>query len=253
MHRFFVSKEQIPEITGSDAHQIIHVLRLKPGAELKLLDGSGTAYQAKISSMSKDKVTCEITGSRAQNPEPRTQITIAQCLPKGRKMDLIVQKCTELGAARIIPVLSERTVAKGEKLDRWHKIAKEAAEQSGRATVPQIDPLTKFEGVLTISKDFDLCLIPWELEKELTLKKILGPRTCLTGRQAQNLEPNTQNPEPKNPSIMVIIGPEGGFSQAEVDQAKKNGFTPISLGQRILRTETAGLAILSMISYELEQ
>ena len=147
-------------------------------------------------------------------------------------MDFIVQKCTELGVSEIIPVVSERSVAKGEKSGRWQKIAKEAAEQSGRALIPKISALTDFKSLLKKKNEFDLALIPWELEKTNKLKAIL------------------QNSSPKN--IIILIGPEGGFSSQEIEQAKAAGFIPVSLGKRILRAETAGLAILSMIMYELD-
>ncbi|MBU0672256.1 MAG: 16S rRNA (uracil(1498)-N(3))-methyltransferase [Candidatus Margulisbacteria bacterium] len=236
MPRFFVPKAQIPTITGTDVHQIRDVLRLKPGDELELLDGSGKIYFSKITEMKKDKITCEILEHRTSNVERRTQVAIAQCLPKAKKMDLIIQKCTELGAHKIIPTLSERSIAKGEKLERWKKIAKEASEQSGRTTIPEIAPLTNFAEVLKQKKDYDLALIPWELEQEQTLKSVLT--TALR-------TPST--------TILILIGPEGGFSQKEIDLAKEAGFTPISLGKRILRTETAGLAIMAMINYQYDQ
>ncbi|OGB87426.1 hypothetical protein A3H38_04745 [candidate division WOR-1 bacterium RIFCSPLOWO2_02_FULL_46_20] len=236
MHRFFVPQEQIPTITGSDAHQIKNVLRLKVGEKIELLDGSGKVYFATIENIGKDKVVCNIIEHRTPNTEDRTQITIAQCLPKAKKMDLIIQKCTELGVSQIIPTLSERSIAKADKPERWSRIAREAAEQSGRLTIPIIAPLTKFEDVLKIKKDFSLALIPWELEKEKTLKSVL-PDNRISGY----------------PVILILIGPEGGFSRVEVEHAKSTGFIPISLGPRILRTETASLSILSIINYEYEQ
>jgi 16S rRNA (uracil1498-N3)-methyltransferase len=229
MHRFFVAKDQIPVITGSDVHHIKAVLRMKVGDELEMLDGTGTVYSAKIAEIKKDKITCDITESRRLETGDRRPVTIAQCLPKAKKMDLIIQKCTELGADKIIPTLSERSISKSEKLERWKKIAKEAAEQSGRSSLPQIAPLTKFEDVLKMKAQFELALIPWELERKTTLKSSLVPRPS---------------------SILILIGPEGGFSRNEVELARSAGFTPISLGSRILRTETAGMAILSMINYE---
>jgi len=238
MHRIFVPKEQIPIITGSDIHQIKDVLRLKVGNEIELLDGSGKVYLAKIKSITNEKIITEIISTSQNTGENKIKVTLAQCLPKAKKMDLIIQKCTELGVHRIIPVLSERSIAKGEKLERWKKIAKEAAEQSGRSTMPEISNLTNFEDLLKLRKDYDLALIPWELEKEKSLKSLLTtqppcPELC---RGANNL--------------LIIIGPEGGFSAAEINLAKESGFTPVSLGKRILRTETAGMAILAMLSYE---
>ncbi len=232
MHRFFIPIEQIPVITGSDARQIQTVLRMKPGDKLELADGSGKIYGCKIKEMKKDQITCQILETKEPTDNSKVKVTIAQCLPKAKKMDLIIQKCTELGVAEIIPVISERTVAKGEKPERWQKLAKEAAEQSGGSFIPTIKPLIPFEEILKLAKDYDLALIPWELETDNYIKKVLS----------NNLK-----------TILVLIGSEGGFSQKEVEQAKAAGFTSVSLGKRILRTETAGITILSMINYEYEQ
>jgi 16S rRNA (uracil1498-N3)-methyltransferase len=231
MHRFFVAKEQIPSITGSDVHHIKDVLRMKVGEQLELLDGTGKIYEAKISELKKDKIICEILSTHIEVSEPKAKVTLAQCLPKAKKMELIIQKCTELGIDQIIPILSERTIARREKTDRWRTIAREAAEQSGRSIIPEISPLIKFEDLLKIKDRFDLALIPWELERKTTLKSALKG-LARGGR------------------LLILIGPEGGFSTKEVELAKSAGFTPLSLGIRILRTETAGMAILSMINYE---
>ena len=235
MPRFFTPTEQFPAITGSDAHQVKDVLRMKVGEQLELLTGDGQVHEAKIIGLTKDRVACEVIASRAADGEPKIKITLAQGLPKGRKMDLIVEKCVELGVHRIIPLLTERSIGKEAKLDRWRKIAKEAAEQSRRAIVPDIKPPTKFADVLKLQAQFDLALIPWELEKECSLKKFFTDNR-ITGYS----------------DILIVIGPEGGFSQAEVAAAVKAGFVAVSLGPRILRTETAGLAALASILYELE-
>lgn len=234
MPRFFVPKEQLPIITGSDAHQVKNVLRMKPKDKLQLLDGTGTLYNCEILDLAREQIVCRIVDSQQANQETKTKITLAQGLPKGRKMDLIVEKCTELGVDQIIPITTERAIAKEAKLERWQKIAKEAAEQSGRATIPIISPLIIFDEVLKLKNNYDLALMPWELEKDNSLKSILSKVCGLK-------------------SIIVLIGPEGGFAQKEVDAAIKSGFQPVSLGPRILRTETAGLAILSMLNYALEQ
>ena len=232
MHRFFVPQDQIPTIIGSDAHQIKNVLRLKVGDQIELLDGTGKIHTSKITKMEQNKIACNVLSTKHDETEPKIKVTLAQCLPKAKKMALIIQKCTELGIRQIIPTLSERSIAKGEKLDRWKKIAKEAAEQSGRSTIPEIAPLTKFADILKLKSQFDIALIPWELEKEITLKQILS----------------TQPPN----HLLVLIGPEGGFSQEEIKLAQEAGFTPVSLGKRILRTETASMAILAMIMYAFE-
>lgn len=233
MHRVFVDHNQIPTITGSDAHYIKNVLRLKAGDQLELLDGSGKVYLVKISTLNKEQINCETISTSIPQTETKTKITIAQAIPKAKKMDLIIQKCTELGVAKIIPTLTERCIAKGEKIKRWQKIAKEGAEQCGRTTIPEISPVIKFEEVIKLKDQYDLSLLPWELEENTSLKKVLSSN------------------KPKE--ILILIGPEGGFSQEEVKLAKSAGFTTITLGPRILRTETAGLVILAMINYEYEQ
>lgn len=229
MHRFFIPKDQIPNITGTDVHHIRDVLRMKVGDRLELLDGTGKIYETKISKIEKNKIACEIISSRTEESKPEVRVTLAQALPKARKMDFIIEKCTELGVNQIIPMLTERTIAKSVKLERSRKIAKEAAEQSGRTVIPEITELIKFEDVLKMRERFDLALIPWELEKEMTLKSSFLHRPS---------------------SILALIGPEGGFSQKEIELAKEAGFVPVSLGPRILRTETAGMVILSIINYE---
>jgi len=235
MRRFFVPAAQIPVITGSDAHHIRDVLRMKAGDRIELLDGKGAVYLSEIERIEKNKVVCKILESRELKVESRIKITLAQALPKASKMDFIVEKCTELGSYQIIPMSTERTVAGKAKLDRWKKIAKSAAEQSGRTIIPEITPLMKFEDVLKTRNQFDLALIPWELEKENTLKKVL-----------------TTYP-PNNPTtIIILVGTEGGFSQKEIKQARAAGFIPVSLGNRILRTETAGMAVLAAVMYEFE-
>jgi len=240
--RFFVPKDQLPNILGQDAHQIKDVLRMKIGDEIELLDGTGKIYQAKIAEIKKDQVIAEIISAQQTDNQQKFQATIAQCLPKHKKMDWIIQKCTELGVAKIIPTLSERSIAKGEKLERWQKIAKEASEQSGRTTIPEITNLLKFEEVLKLKNNYALALIPWELEKEKTLKSILIAHNS-------QLIPSPQHPAP---NILIFIGPEGGFSQEEVSKAQTAKFIPITLGSRILRTETAGISTLSMINYHFD-
>jgi len=230
MPRFFVPKDQIPEITGSDAHQIKNVLRMQKGDILEILDGAGAVYQAKIADIRAGKVVCQIISSTVLEHEIKTKVTIAQCLPKGKKMDLIIQKCTELGVDTIIPVLSERSIAKAEKLERWQKIAKEAAEQSGRITLSSIAPLMQFDEVLKLRNNYALAVIPWELEKSVNLKSLFS--TLHAPR-----------------SVIFLIGPEGGFSHQEIELARKAGYLAVSLGKNILRTETAGMAILAMLSY----
>ena len=235
MPRLFVNRDQLPVVTGSDVHYLKDVLRLKPQDKLEVLDGSGTVYQAVIKEINSDKVLLDIMSAQPSVTESPLKITLGQCLPKGKKMDLIIQKSTELGVSQIIPVLSERTISRGEKLERWHKIAKEAAEQSGRTVIPEISTPTIFTDLIKQRQHFDLAFIPWELETSLTLKKYLASK-----------------PAAKATSLLFLIGPEGGFSKTEIEQAVAAGFTTLSLGRRILRTETAALVVLSMLMYETE-
>jgi 16S rRNA (uracil1498-N3)-methyltransferase len=218
---------------------------MKAGDQLELLDGTGKVYEAMIRKVEKEKITCEIISSRQEETEPKVKVALAQALTKGSKMDFVIEKCTELGVNQVIPMLTERTVAKEAKLDRWRKLAKEAAEQSGRAVIPEIASLKPFEEILKMKSQFDLALIPWELEKEKTLKKALKDSQIPQS-------PNLQTPISQLPNILIVVGPEGGFSQKEITLAKEAGFTSVSLGKRILRTETAGMAVLSAIMYEME-
>ena len=236
MHRFFVEKNQIPIITGPNAHHIRNVLRMHVGDKLELLDGSGKIWEVQIKAVQKEKISCEIISSHNTMSEPQIKITIAQSLPKAAKMDFIIQKCTELGADKIIPMLTER----------WQRIAKEAAEQSGRAIVPKVCPELSFEEILKTGKDYNLALIPWELETSKSLKSILKP---LIHAPSPHLAPSRT----EGLSILILIGPEGGFSEKEINSAIEQGFTPVTLGKRVLRTETAAMATLAMITYEMEQ
>lgn len=243
VHRFFVPKEQISNtdisIIGSDASQIKNVLKLEPGEEIDILDGSGRIYASKIKTIGQGKVICEIVSSRAAKSEPKIKTTLIQSIPREAKMDFIIQKSTELGVADIIPVSSERTIVKLDdkkrevRLERWQRITKEAAEQSGRGIVPRISPLKELIAALKEANDLDLKLIPWEMEENTSIKDLF------------EIEKN-----PKG--ITIAIGPEGGFSANEVKAAIKYGFTPVTLGKRILRAETAGIAVLSMVNYEFE-
>jgi len=235
MRRFFVKKEDIPVIRGEDAHHISKVLRLKAGNMLELLDGENNRYQARIEQVNKNEIICQIIKTEKIQFHPKVNITLAQCLPKQAKMDLIIQKATELGVHEIIPVASERSIAKADKQTRWQKIATQASQQSGRSYIPGINKLMKFKEIIKASANFDLALIPWELEQDKSLKSIIAN------------QPNL----PKK--ILVIIGPEGGFSHQEASAAKNSNIIPVSLGKNILRTETAGLAILAMLNYAFEQ
>lgn len=241
--RFFIEPCQIEDgtarITGDGARQIGKVLRLKEGDFICLLDGSGNEHDALISGVTRDAVTARILGTGSCAREPVLRLTLALCLPKGNKVELIVQKGTELGISQYVIVDSERTVAKiepakmAERLTRWRKIGAEAAEQCGRAVAPEIDGVAAFGDLAGLIAEHDLALIAWEEEGGASLRDAL--RT---------------NSDAK--SVLLIVGPEGGLTEAEVEMAKFAGAKSVSLGKRLLRVETAAIASAAAIMYELE-
>jgi 16S rRNA (uracil1498-N3)-methyltransferase len=237
--RFFISPGQISgsriTVTGGDVRHIAGALRMKPGETLVLCDGKGTEYVATISQIGQAELVAEIV-REAKREMPYPRVTLGQGLPKSDKMDWIVQKATELGVSNILPLATERTIVKikdeEKRINRWQKIAREAAMQSNRMDIPDIGQIVSFKEFLrSLTPDpRTLLLLPWEEGTE-PIKNVLR-----------------QNAEVKN--ILILIGPEGGFSVAEADMAKSKGFHLVSLGPNILRTETAAIAVLSMIGYE---
>jgi len=241
--RVFVGFDKIENntalIEGSDVNYLKNVLRLKVGDEISIMDSKSKEYSAKITSIDKDAIRVDLIAEKHPKSESKVKLTVAQGMPKNPKMDFVVQKATELGVLRIIPMKTERSIVKieGEKEDtkvnRWQKIAKEAAEQSGRLIIPFVEQVRDLKEVIRLYNDFDKCIILWEMEKENTIKKFLQENKGIK-------------------SLLVLIGPEGGFSHDEAELAKSQGFIPVTIGSRILRTETASIAVLSMIDYELE-
>ncbi len=237
--RFFISPDQISgleiRIADEDVRHIVSVLRMKAGDELCLCDGRGTEYKVRITSLNKTEVKSEIlTQTKRELHLPR--ITLAQGLPKADKMDFIVQKATELGVAAVVPLMTERTIVKvkdeGKRLARWRKIAREAAMQSYRPDIPLVEHVASFRDFIAAQAPASraLFLLPWEEAIE-PIKKVLTQHCGVE-------------------EIIVLIGPEGGFSVGEVEAAKSRRFYTVSLGPTILRTETAAVAVLSMIGYE---
>ena len=237
--RFFISPEQVTgqsiTISGEDVHHIVKVLRMKTGDELLLCDGRGAEYSAKITRVNKSDVTAEVK-ARSKREIRYPLITLGQGLPKSDKMDWIVQKATELGVANIIPLITERTIVKlkdeAKRVARWQKIAREAAMQSNRPDISSIEPVVSYADFLrTLNPEpRTLLLLPWEEGTE-PIKNIF--------RRISGIN-----------RIVVLIGPEGGFSAHEAETAHAKGFHLVSLGPNILRTETAAIASLSMIGYE---
>lgn len=244
MHRFFINKEDIKGkriiVKGEDVKHISNALRLRSGGNTVLCDGEGKDYIVSIMDIDKNSVITEILNIEESVGEIDLDITIYQGMPKSTKMEFVIQKCTELGANKIVPIVSERTVVKLasindeiKKINRWQKIAEEAAKQSNRGRIPCIGMPMSFENAVTDSLNKDLSLIPYEKEKDISLKDILS------------------NARPE--SIGVFIGPEGGFEDKEVQLAIDNKAKVVTLGNRILRTETAALTVLSCILYEYNQ
>lgn len=240
MRRFFVPKEAVNNgeiiIKGQLAHHISRVLRLQEGEEITVAVENGEAYYAKLSAFGSDWLKAEILQSLTKEQETKVQVTLYQGLPKGDKLEWIIQKCTELGVVKIVPVIMERTVVKLEpqkaqkKQERWQKIAHEAAQQSKRLSIPEITLPISFEELLTKIEKEAFTILLWEDEKTLRLKTLLEKET-----------------EPER--INIIIGPEGGLDAAEVERLREKGAVSATLGKRILRTETAGMAALTMILY----
>ncbi|WP_408954870.1 16S rRNA (uracil(1498)-N(3))-methyltransferase [Natroniella sp. ANB-PHB2] len=240
MHHFFVKPTAIIDgevtITGQDVRHITRSLRLDSGDKISVADGEGKKYIIELVELTEKSVKGKVHQDFVAKVEPDTKVTLVQGLPKSKKMDLIAQKTTELGVEEIIPVETERSIVKlkpskaKRRQKRWQKIAKEAAKQSGRAKIPEVKELVGFEEIISLAKEYDLALIPWE-EEEGSLKEVIAGNN-------------------KMERVMIVIGPEGGFSKQEVERAKEAGIKPVSLGSRILRTETAGLATLSMLLYQ---
>lgn len=242
MHRFFVTPDavrgNVVTITGDDVRHITRVLRLGPGDSISVLDGTGAEYEVAIAEVREDAVLGEITRVTARASEPGAEITIVQGLPKGEKMDFVVQKCTEIGVRTIIPAATARSVVRlrdndraGRKAARWRRIAEEAAKQSARTVVPEVMDVVSLREALEMTVPaVDLAVIPWELEKGTGLRKVLESK-------------------PDARRFAVFIGPEGGFDLSELEAAKSVGAVPVTLGPRILRTETAALVVASAILY----
>ena len=247
MFQFFVDKTQINEeaglafITGADVNHICHVLRMRVGEQFYVTDGeSGGKYLCALKEASEDQVTCEILRNIEESSELPCEITLYQGLPKADKMELIIQKAVELGVSRIVPVSTKRSIVKlddkkaGAKISRWQGIAEAAAKQSKRDVIPQIGDVMTLKAALAEAADFEVSMMPYENAEGM----------AFTRKLLDEIRPGQR--------IAIFIGPEGGFDESEVEAALSQGTQPVTLGRRILRTETAGLAMLSMLVYVLE-
>ncbi len=244
MHRFVVSQKDIENgciiITGDDLKHLRQVLRLGTGDKIGAFDGLGMEYEAQLTEVSKDRAVAVILSSFEAQSEPATRVTLFQGLPKGDKMDLIIQKAVELGVHKIVPVITQRTVvqldkkSKEKKAERWSKIAREAAKQCHRAYVPEVAIPEDFDKILEEFKNYDSTVMFYEGTVKKCLKELLK---CYTINKIKD--------------IALLIGPEGGFTELEVEKCRTAGIDIVSLGKRILRTETAAITSLSIIMYEM--
>ena len=244
MQHFFadpscVDGEQI-RLAGSDVNHMKNVLRMKPGEEVWISDGEGMDYFCKVEGYEEKEAVLRVVKKEVSQTELASRLILFQGLPKGDKMEWIVQKAVELGAYSVVPVSTRRCVVKldnkkaEKKVSRWQQIAESAAKQSKRMLVPEVRSVMTFKEALAYAKELDVLLIPYELAKGMKETKEL----------IRSIEPGK--------SIGVFIGPEGGFEEQEVADAMEAGAKPITLGHRILRTETAGLAVLSVLMFQLE-
>lgn len=242
MHKFFVNKDAITEsliqIEGEDVNHISKVLRLRKGDSIQVCDGNKHEYICSIENIEKKFVTCEIIECFENSTEAPIEITLFQGIPKSQKMDLIVQKCVEIGVTKIQPVITDRVVIKvdgkdlSSKIERWNRIATEASKQSNRGILPVVELPIDFNEAITRLKKMDAAIIPYENEKTQGLKDYL--------RRIEGVK-----------SIGIFIGPEGGFEDFEINLCLKNNILPVTLGPRILRTETAGFVASTIILYEI--
>ena len=247
MYQFFVEPNQINTdtktvvITGNDVNHIKNVLRMKCGEQVAVSNGmDGKEYHCTIESMDESSVVLTLLEVMEDAAELPSQVVLFQGLPKGDKMELIIQKNIELGIHSIIPVATKRCVVKlddkkaSSKISRWQGIAEAAAKQSKRGLIPQIGNVMSFKQALSYVQDFDIKLIPYEHAEDMGKTKAI----------LKDVVPGQR--------IAIFIGPEGGFDESEITQALSAGVTPITLGKRILRTETAGFTIMSWLMYLLE-
>lgn len=244
MQHFFVDASQVSDsmiqIEGSDVNHIKNVLRMRIGEEVTVSDGQGMEYLCEVQEFEEEQVLLKIVEMKNSDTELPSKIYLFQGLPKQEKMELIVQKCVELGVYAVVPVSMKRCVVKLDakkgvkKVERWNGIAASAAKQSGRGIVPEVMPVMSYKEALEMAKNLDVILVPYECAEGMEHTKKL----------IQSVRPGQ--------SVGIFIGPEGGFDPDEIELAKKAGGQVVTLGKRILRTETAGLTLMSVLMFHLE-
>ena len=241
MPKFFFKKEQIDGdmiyINGEDANHIANVLRAKENDEIIICDGEGTDHLCTIVSIDKKSVMARIKEKKKNENEPETKITLYQGIAKGERMDTAIQKSVEIGVSRIVPVITEHTVVKisgkeEKKTERWNKISESAAKQCGRGIIPKVENAVLFKDAVKEAAQSGFSIIPYENEDTVSMRDVI------------------KDIESRN--INIFIGPEGGFSESEIRYAKENSLKTVTLGKRILRTETAGLVASVILLYELK-
>lgn len=245
MYRFFVETSQIGEenitIVGSDVNHIKNVLRMKCGEKIAISDGQEQEYYCIIEKLEEEQVVATIEEVVTDTKELPVRITLFQGIPKSDKLELIIQKAVELGVCEIVPVAMKRSVAKidskkaDKKVERFNAIALSAAKQAKRSVIPTVTMPMSWKEAVAYGKTMDCCLVPYE-----DARGMAHTREVISNLHGVK-------------SIALYIGPEGGFDDSEIAQVKEEGFTVITLGKRILRTETAGLTALSILMYELEE
>lgn len=239
---FFIDSKDIVNdqaaISGASLRHITKVLRLGKGDRIWVGDEKRKRYLIELTDISLAKASGIVLDTKDASAAPSIEITLIQSILKGSRMDMLIQKAAELGAASILPIITERTVVKlpegraFSKVKRWQSIAKEASQQSGRWDVLEIRAITRFDNAVAAAKDFDLGLILWEGESENRLRNVLKKNMPCIKR------------------ICALTGPEGGFTEKEVGFAKQHGFIPVTMGDMILRAETAAVIVIGVIQYE---
>ena len=255
MYHFFVAQENIDltnhriYIEGGDYNHIRNVLRMHPGEEIAVGTGEdNNEYRCKIESFEQNRVVCKLQFVKQADIESPAEIVLFQGLPKADKMELIIQKCVELGVAQIVPVSCKRCVVKldekkaSAKITRWKQIAEAAAKQSKRTVIPKIADVCTMKEAVNLASEMEIKMIPYELAEG----------TSATNELFQRIKDAVNTLTSERPKVAVFIGPEGGFEEDEVELARSRGIEPVSLGNRILRTETAGMVVLAWIDYVLE-
>lgn len=245
MYRFYVSADQLAEkevfISGGDVNHIKNVLRLEVGDWIVACDGNGTDYVSRIQSICSDEVVASIEKVQPTGTELPVRITLFQGMPKKDKLELIIQKAVELGACEIVPVMTKRTVVKlseekkiNKRLERWQSIAYAAAKQCDRGIIPTVHKPVSYEEALAMADQLDYNVIPYELQTGMEEARKIVDQAC------------------KQRSLGIFIGPEGGFEPEEVERAMTRNIHPMMLGKRILRTETAGMSLLSILMFQMQ-